>query len=404
MANSLRVIELQEYQTVRFQKSEIREEDGAGLWDRFSKKVSVEFPTHGTNHEWRLTSLGWVGYIPFSDELAFALHPKVPLGNLFRMLEYAYSLKSFELHEGLHHAETIPEFYERLANILARRVLDRARRGFYRTYVPDADALPYLRGSLDLSQRLRQPWRTRLPCDFHEHTADVDENRILLWTLRSIARTGLCTERVLPTVRRSVRTLQGTVSYHPFSHRDCIGRLYNRLNQDYQPLHALCRFFLEHSGPTAERGSREMIPFLVNVASLFELFVAEWLKLHLPRTYHLASQETVLIGSNSGIRFQIDLVISDATTGEALAVFDTKYKAPKSPSESDVQQAVAYAESKQCRQAFLIYPTELAQPIDVMIGRVRVRSVVFDVGGDVDAAGRGFLESSIVGCGALIEG
>ena len=51
-------------------------------------------------------------------------------------------------------------------------------------------------------------------------------------------------------------------------------RLYHRLNQDYQPMHGLCRFFLEHSGPTHQDGDSAMIPFVVHMPALFEKFVA----------------------------------------------------------------------------------------------------------------------------------
>jgi hypothetical protein len=39
---------------------------------------------------------------------------------------------------------------------------------------------------------------------------------------------------------------------------------------------------LENSGPAHERGSQSMLPFLVNMTRLYELFVSEWLKAHLP--------------------------------------------------------------------------------------------------------------------------
>ncbi len=52
----------------------------------------------------------------------------------------------------------------------------------------------------------------------------------------------------------------------PVGPDSCDGRTYNRLNADYEPMHALCRFFLNNSGPTHERGDRPMLPFLVNMS------------------------------------------------------------------------------------------------------------------------------------------
>ncbi len=383
-----RVIELKEYEQRRLPRGDLAEEEGEALWRRYGDQVAVDFPTVKTNRQWRLTSRGWVGFIPLTPELGISLTPKVPLGNLFRMLEVAYKL-DFLTPEGLTDSGSLQEFYERLANVLAKRVLDRARRGLYRAYVPDADTLPYVRGSLDLGRRLRRPWAIGLPCEFEEHTADLEENQILAWTLLRIARSGACTERVLPTIRRAYRVLQGSASLQPFLPEACIGRLYNRLNGDYRPLHALCRFFLEQAGPTHERGDREMIPFLVPMWRLFELFVAEWLREHLPVRYRLEVQENVHLGESRELQFQIDLVLYDAEIGRPISVLDTKYKDTERPSERDVQQVVAYAESTGCGDAVLVYPAET--PLDVWVGGIRVRSSAFGLAGDVEEAGLRFL-------------
>ena len=58
--------------------------------------------------------------------------------------------------------------------------------------------------------------------------------------------------------------------------------MYHRLNRDYEVLHALCRFFLENSGPAHSSGGHTFFPFLVDMAQLFERFVAGWLQKHLP--------------------------------------------------------------------------------------------------------------------------
>src|SRR5206468_2502813 len=116
------------------------------LWRNYSAQVAVEIPSFKNEHNWQLTALGWVGYIPLSKDLGVALRPKVALDNLFRMLEYAYRLKSFHFLEGLFDCQSLEEFYERLAHVLARRVLDRGRKGFYRSYLNQADQIPFLRG------------------------------------------------------------------------------------------------------------------------------------------------------------------------------------------------------------------------------------------------------------------
>jgi len=90
----------------------------------------------------------------------------------------------------------------------------------------------------------------------------------------------------------------------------------------------------------------------------------------------------------------IGLVICDPVTQKARWVLDTKYKAPKfTSSTDDLFQVHAYAAIKQAPEAILIYPAELQSPLDVSIGDIRVRSLPFALDGDLEAAGRRFVEA-----------
>jgi len=387
-----RIVELTEYQTRTFNEEELTEAVGKELHASYGKQVSVEPPSFLNNQSWQLTSQGWVGYIPLTDSFHLSLVPKVPIANLFRMLEYAYRL-DFRILEGLANSESIAELYERLALVLAKRILDRIRRGLYRSYVSESDDLPYVRGRVDVTAHLRNSQRVALPCSFEEHTADLEDNQILLWTLTRILESGMCTEHSLPHIRQARRALLGFSELRPFSARVCADRLYNRLNQDYEPLHALCRFFLEHTGPTHLLGDRKMLPFLVNMNLLFEQFVVEWLRQHAPSRYVVRGQENVQFRMGHVVKINIDITVEDLETGRTAFVMDTKYKAVKHPAASDLEQVVAYAEAKDCTNASLVYPVELELPVSGMWGEdIFVRSLAFPLGGDLEEAGRNLLE------------
>lgn len=384
-----RIIELVEYQARRLPAGDLTLAEGEAIWRGHGEQVNVRFPSPQTGGDWELEAQGWVGYLPVTPTLALSLVPKVPIENLFRMLEYAYSLASFRLLDGNMQAGSLADVYERLAAILAKRVLDRARRGLYASYQTEAGPLPYVRGSIDMAERLRRPWDTRLTCRYEEHTADLEENQILAWTLSRIAQAGFCSQRTLPTVRRAFHILHSVASALPFGPQACVGRLYSRLNDDYEPLHGLCRFFLEHSGPTHQIGDRRMIPFLVKMERLFELFVAEWLRAHLPEQYALRYQQHISVGAGESFTFDVDVVLCNRE-GRALAVLDAKYKTPDKPSNDDIFQVVTYAETLGCHEGALVYPMALGRSHDEMFGRDRVRSLVFRLDGDLEAAGRAF--------------
>ena len=391
MDNTQSII-LEEYKTIQIPENKISDEIGNRLWEKFNERISVVPPSFRNNHHWELTSLGWVGFLPFSEELNFYLKPKIALQNLFGMWEYAYRLKSIEFLPNMFQSESLQEFYEQLASILGKRILDRGRKGFYRAYISRTEDLSFIRGRLDVNQMINKPWVVKPHCNYQENTADVIENQVLTWTLNTILRSGYCgNDHVLSTIRHGYRNISHITTLQPFTPLDCVGRTYNRLNQDYEPLHALCRFFLENSGPSYETGDQNMLPFMVNMARLFELFVAEWLIVHLPEKYQLEKQESVKFGQSGDISFLIDLVISNKASGEPLCVLDTKYKAPDSPSQDDIAQINLYAGLKNCNEGILVYPELLKYPMNSIVKGVKIRSATFSLDGDLEEAGQRFL-------------
>ena len=137
-----------------------------------------------------------------------------------------------------------------------------------------------------------------------------------------------------------------------------------------------------------------MLPFLVDMAKLYELFVAEWLKAHLPQYLLLKFQEQVNISKT--IHFKTDLILYDMSTGTARYILDTKYKTPTQPAADDIAQVVAYAVSKDCHEAVLVYPEPLKHPLNEWVGDIRVRSLTFSLKDDLDRAGQAFLQQLLV--------
>jgi 5-methylcytosine-specific restriction enzyme subunit McrC len=384
-----RVIELTEYASCHLPLEALTYNEAILIGTHRDASIRVERTWH-QDEGWKLTSQGYVGYLPVTPDLHLAMQPKVPLGNLFAMLEVAYEVGQF-LREDSVQVETLEELYERLAHVLARRVLDRVRRGLYRTYLGQHDATPYIRGRIDIARASRAPWDPRLPCAYRDHTADVMENQILAWTLYSIARAPFCGERARPVVRQAFRQLANRVSVEYQDPTCCRSVPYHRLNEDYRPLHILCRFFLEHSGPAHHRGDRAMIPFLIPMASLFETYVARWLTMHSPPGCRVQAQRRLIWEPTLQSESWIDLVLNDEQ-GNPLCVADTKYKDGAHVSEEDIHQIYFYAGAMGVREAVLIYPTPLIQPVDTRIGDVHVRTLSLDLAGDLEQAGQGLAQ------------
>jgi 5-methylcytosine-specific restriction enzyme subunit McrC len=384
---------LYEHQPLELARDELTQDDFQLLWDRYQNHVQVEEPSIRTGGRWRLVSLGWVGFIALREGLGLSLQPKVPLHNLFGMLEVAYRLQGLTFDDELTALASLQDFYDRLARLLALRVLDRNRRGLYRAYLTRNEDLTYLRGRLDLSEALRRPWRPVVPCNYQDLTADVEENQILAWTLFRILHGTLTTERSRHQVRRAWHALAGNVQSTPCPPRACVGRFYSRLNEDYQPLHALCRFFLECTGPSHHRGDRSMLPFLVSMDSLFEVFAAEWLRTRLPQEFELSVQHRFDLHEEERVEFKIDVVILDRATRRPLLVLDTKYKDHDRPSTDDLAQVVAYCTALGCETGVLVYPRPMAPTPPYRAGKVQVHALGLDLSGSIESGGSSWLAS-----------
>lgn len=386
-------IELTEYAPRTFTRDQLSYEQGEAIYRRWGTKVEVEFPSPKTLNEWRITPSGWVGFLPVTRDLGLDIRPKVPIANLLRMFEYAYSLRSVEFHKEIAGCATLDDFYSKLAQILSTRILHRARRGFYRGYIPAAEDLPAVRGRIDVRRHVSMPCATAMPCHFEEHTADVVDNQILAWTLSRIAQSSSLGDSARPLVRNALRTVRNAATERPFRAADCVDRLYNRLNGDYEQLHLLCRFFLDHTGPTLTDGEAHTVPFVVNMARLFELFVAEWLRAyfrtHAPR-YNIRWQDHATLGDYDQLQFNIDIVLRDRELARDIAVIDAKYKVPDRVSNADVGQITLYAQLRDCRDAVLVYPAMPKSVLDATTPQHRIRTLWFALEGDLEEAGRGF--------------
>jgi len=388
----MRTLTLVEREVFHDDSNSISLEDLQAIEHRARGKIAMHPPNALTGLGWRLISEGWIGQIPISEDLVLVIRPKVPIGNLFRMIETAYRLPGLEFPEGQGvSASEIADLFDRLAGVLARRTLVRVRRGLHREYLRYEETLPFVRGRLMPVELVRRGRGAEVPCEFEDQTIDIGDNQILLWTLRSIARSGLGREDTRAQVRQGIRALSGSVRPEPFRGKDCLRRTYQRLNADYQPLHGLCRFFLETLGPTHETGDATMVPFLVDMDRLFELFLAEWLLARLPGTYSLAAQERVAVDAEGSLTAQLDLLIRETRTGRALAVLDTKYKARETPLLPDLFQINAYADLVGAPVGLLIYPLLPITPYRTEFGGTKVSSMGFDLSGDLEQAGLTFL-------------
>ena len=383
---------LVEREAAKLPKDALRESEALFLDREYGRYFDVKGPTVFTGNEWDICPKGIAGVIPLSPETVFHILPKVPLSNLFGMMEVAYGFQGKFL-QGLTGLDGMDDLYSRLASLFAVKALERSRKGLFRDYLSRGDDLVAMRGRLDFARLSSRPAAVRLPCRFEEHTADVRENRLVAWTLALLMGHFLSTgdEELKPRLRKAFHAYCGRAELVPCTGRDCLSVVYNRLNDDYRPLHALCRFFLENCGPSLREGDRKMLPFLVDMDLLFESFVAEWLKKNLPTGWRLSLQKEVDLSEDGWIQGRIDMVLYEG--GTMKDVLDTKYKVAEKPSPEAFNQVVVYALSQEVTEAILVYPfLPRGQSSTKTKNGITVRMLGFPLDGDLDQAGHTLLQ------------
>ena len=384
-------ITLPEYRTKSYAPDDIPDGLGEYILENYESEVETEPPSIKTSGNWEFTNQGYAGRLTTPDDWSIQLEPKVDLQNIFGMMEYAYDLDSARFLEGAYDAGSIQEFFDKVVSILAENVIKRSNQGFHKEYIKQEEESQFVRGKIDIQKTAQKPWKPEAHTKYRELTANIEDNQILLWTLFRTLSSESLSEGTLNKVRRGVRELQNIAELEEYTANDCVGREYQRLNSDYEFMHSLCRLILDNSGPTRETGEYEMIPFLVEMPTLYERFVARWFKQNIPAEYRVEPQKSVTLDERTGLSFDIDIVVYK--DDEVVAVADTKYKIPSNPSTDDVSQIISYAERMDTENAFLVYPQSLSAEFDFTVGDIRTRDLQFRVDDELERNGRRFRDS-----------
>jgi 5-methylcytosine-specific restriction enzyme subunit McrC len=384
---------LQEHDATHFPRSKLPPELLSELQSRYGVQYTIIPGTDGAD-EIVLNPQSQVGVVELRDGTTVEFRPKTPLATVFGMWEVATGVKIEFDWAHIADLERFDEVYSRLADAFVFRIRRLVTLGLYRTYENREENLRAMRGRLDLARHLKQSWNPALPCRFEEHEADNVHNRLILWALIVIYRSAGVAELTRTRAVSTVRQLVHSVEAKSYVAHDYTRQRYDRLNIHYQPLHALARFFVEHAGPSLPGSTvSKGVPFLVNMPQLYEAFVAQWLRKHLPKQYELEVHPSRDLGE-SGYRMVPDMVLyRTGPDKRAIAVLDTKYKTPERAAEADIYQATAYATEYQVRQAWLVYPRPLDQGSFVPVGtEVSVHFGLFRIDQDLETGGQEFLE------------
>ena len=102
-----------------FSATDISDELAIALCE--GERFEVDWPNPSNGHRFRVRPKGWVGQFLVCGK-TIIVQPKVPVHNIFGMLEFAYDLKAFNLFEGDVRVQSLQDIFDRISSIFANRV------------------------------------------------------------------------------------------------------------------------------------------------------------------------------------------------------------------------------------------------------------------------------------------
>ena len=265
------------------------------------------------------------------------IEPKIGAANVFRMLAYVFT----EEHQRYLRREPVSYasdtlLFEPLVGLFNELVGRRVRRGLVQDYVRRDENLASFRGALNVTAHVQHNLghENKIYCRFFEQTVDVEDNRLVKSTLNHLLRIGGWTNQTTHNLIANFHHFD-SVGLERSPRHDWSHRHYHRLNDDYRPIHALCRMFLEYSSISERVGVREFKGFLLDMNSLFEEFVQQaFIRVVRHGTAWAAIQRREPLSTNlAAPDVKPDVTIREGT--RVLSIADAKYKkdtaGPRSP-------------------------------------------------------------------------
>ena len=247
--------------------------------------------------------------------------------NVYYMLAYAFQV----LHEQGYKNVATEEFdnvAELLSAILCRGVSVQIKRGLIRQYISRGEALASPRGKLEIGESIKTQVirKKQLVCNYDEFSVDAYPNRIIKTTMDLLLRGSISKAR-----KKEIRKLM--IFFDGISILDIHSInwdiQYDRNNQTYRMLIAVCRFVIKGLLQTTADGSTKIMDYADDqtMAKLYEKFILGYYQREHPELKAYSPQIAWQV--TDGYRtllptMQSDIVITNKAAKKTL-IIDAKY-------------------------------------------------------------------------------
>lgn len=251
----------------------------------------------------------------------------IPVQNVYYMLSYAFRVLNEQGYKSIE-TEEFHNVAELCASILIKGVKQQLKRGLGQEYISETEALSSPCGKTDVTASIKNlsMIRGELVCTYDEFSVNSYMNRIIKRTLLLLLKA-----KISPGRKKEIRKLLvffgdvETLDIHTINW----SIRFNRNNQSYRMLVAVCKLVIKGLLQTQSDGSTRMMDFLDNqkMHRLYEKFILEYYNAEYKPLKVKASASMMDWQVDDGFRDLLPKMKTDITLtcGERTLIIDAKY-------------------------------------------------------------------------------
>lgn len=198
--------------------------------------------------------------------------------NIYYMLSYAFTTLRKSIYDDIR-KEPFDNIHNLFAAILSKGIGLQLKQGLYKEYMGHVDNLTTLRGKINIPETIRNKMRNQIAvtCDYDELSENNLMNRILKSTVLLLLKQKDVQEKYKSELKKEMLFFSG-IKPIELAHIRWADIRFQRNNQTYQLLLAICQLLIEGALLTTESGEYRLAGFIdkQRMERLYEKFILEY--------------------------------------------------------------------------------------------------------------------------------